>query len=124
MAMSNDLTSGGPAAPTAPVQGPPGVSPQSQSKLPEAQAGYMELQGATKDGDCSKVDVQGGVSLDKGCCNYFEPQDATTDAFSCGNCKYGSEQAGAQNDTGGNPQGMQDNPLKMLRAKPKGMMGL
>jgi hypothetical protein len=83
----------------------------------------MELQGATKDGDCSKVDVQGGVSLDRGCCNEFEPQDASTDTFSCGNCKYGSEQAGVQNDTGGNQAGA-ENPLRQLRAKPKGMMGL
>jgi hypothetical protein len=85
----------------------------------------MELQGAVKDGDCSKVDVQGGVSLDRGCCNFFEPQDDSTDTFSCGNCEYGSDQAGAQNDTGGNQEGMQkDHPLQQLRAKPRGGMGL
>jgi hypothetical protein len=82
----------------------------------------MELQGATKDGDCSKVDVEGGVSLDRGCCNEFEPEDEQTDTFSCGNCKYGSEQAGAQNDTGGNQQDLaKDHPLQQLRAKPRGM---
>jgi hypothetical protein len=84
----------------------------------------MELAGAQKDGDCSKVDVQGGVSLDRGCCNDFEPQDEQTDTFSCGNCKFGSEQAGAQNDTGGNQEGLalaKDHPLQQLRARPKGM---
>jgi hypothetical protein len=126
MAMSNDLTSGGPAAPTAQPQGagPSGVSPnQSQPKIPEAQAGYMELQGAVKDGDCSKVDVQGGVSLDRGCCNEFEPQDETTDTFDCGNCKYGSEQEGAdKNEPGAMEQGLaKDHPLQQLRAKPRGM---
>jgi hypothetical protein len=87
----------------------------------------MELQGAVKDGDCSKVDVQGGVSLDKGCCNSFQPQDDQVDAFKCGTCEYGNAQAGAQNDTGANQEGSQpgglakDHPLQQLRAKPKGM---
>jgi hypothetical protein len=88
----------------------------------------MELAGAQKDGDCSKVDIQGGVSLDKGCCNFFEPQDEQVDRFSCGTCKYGSDQAGAQDDTAGGTGGDQappglakDHPLQQLRAKPKGM---
>jgi len=125
MAMSDDLTSGGPAAPTAQPQGagPSGVSPnQSQPKIPAAQAGYMELQGAVKDGDCSKVDVEGGISLDRGCCNEFEVQDESVDQFKCGECKYGSEQAGAPNEPGGTEQGVaKDHPLQQLRAKPRGM---
>lgn len=127
MAMSDDLTSGGPAAPTAQPQGagPSGVSPdQSQPKIPEAQAGYMELAGAQKDGDCSKVEVEGGVSLDRGCCNEFQPEDESTDTFSCGNCKFGSEQgnAGEKNEAGGMEQGLaKDHPLQQLRAKPRGM---
>jgi hypothetical protein len=129
MAMQ-DIPSGGLAAPTAQGAGSSGGSPgpnqdQSQpAKIPEAQAGYMELQGAVKDGDCSHVDVEGGVSLDRGCCNEFEPQDEQTDTFSCGNCKYGSEQGGNENENegGGMEQGMaKDHPLQQLRAKPRGM---
>ena len=86
----------------------------------------MELAGAQKDGQCSKVNVDGGVSLDLGCCNFFEPQDDSTQAFSCGNCKYGSEQQNTseQNDTSGmstQQSAAADNPLRQLRAKPKRM---
>jgi hypothetical protein len=87
----------------------------------------MELAGAQKDGDCSKVDVEGGVSLDLGCCNEFEPQDDSTQAFSCGNCKYGSESqnAGEPGDASGGGMNAEkpgaDHPLQQLRAKPKRM---
>ena len=122
-----DMAAGGaasPAATTAAGAPPSAVSPQNQAKIPEAQAGYMELAGAEKDGDCSKVAIPEGVSLDRGCCNYFEPQDENTDTFSCGNCKYGSEMQSDQNNAATAPdQGMAANhPLQQLRAKPKGMM--
>lgn len=80
----------------------------------------MELAGAQKDGQCSKVNIEGGVSLDLGCCNYFEPQDDSVDKFCCGECKYGSE---AQNsgDTSGTQENAAPHPLQQLRAKPKGM---
>ncbi len=58
------------------------------SKIPSAQAGYMELVGAKKDGDCSKVEVAAGVSLERGCCNNFAPEDANVTGFKCGNCEY------------------------------------
>ena len=50
-------------------------------------AGYMELDGATKDADCSKVEVEGGVSSALGCCNEFQPQQGTQQ-FSCGTCTF------------------------------------
>jgi hypothetical protein len=52
-----------------------------------AAAGYMELDGATKDADCSKVEVEGGVSSALGCCNEFQPQPGTQQ-FSCGTCTF------------------------------------
>lgn len=131
MAMFDDMTPGGPAPSAAPAAGgpqrPSGVSPNNApqgAKIPEAQAGYMELVGAQKDGACSKVDVQGGVSLNRGCCNEFQPQDEQTDTFSCGNCEYGSEsQAPNEAAAGETPQEQPntDHPLQQLRAKPRRM---
>jgi hypothetical protein len=60
----------------------------NDAKIPSAQAGYMELTGAQKDGDCRKVEVAGGVSRERGCCNEFKPEDDETIRFSCGTCEY------------------------------------
>ena len=57
-------------------------------KIPSAQAGYMELAGAAKDADCEKVEVAGGVSRVRACCNHFSPEAKDTDKFSCGTCEY------------------------------------
>jgi hypothetical protein len=57
-------------------------------KIPQAQSGYMELAGARKDADCGKVEVKGGISMELGCCNYFEPENSSVSAFRCGNCEY------------------------------------
>lgn len=57
-------------------------------KIPSAMAGYLELAGAKKDGNCVKVEVAGGVSRRLGCCNEFKPQDQKVDAFRCGSCEY------------------------------------
>ena len=51
-------------------------------------AGYMELPGAEKDGDCVRVQVPGGVSGKLGCCNLFEWDHNTGKLFSCGTCEY------------------------------------
>lgn len=60
----------------------------SDARVTPEQAGYLELPGAVKDGDCTKVEVDGGVSLALGCCNLFD-YDASTEAkFSCGTCSY------------------------------------
>lgn len=82
----------------------------------------MELAGAQKDGQCSKVNVDGGVSLDLGCCNEFKPQDQSTQAFSCGNCQFGSESQSGGESGGSMPESVgADHPLQQLRAKPKRM---
>lgn len=57
-------------------------------KIPSALAGYMELVGAVKDGDCKIVAVADGISKQRGCCNKFQPENAKTVQFSCGNCEY------------------------------------
>jgi hypothetical protein len=57
-------------------------------RVPEQTAGYMELAGAVKDGDCARVEVDGGVSSQLGCCNLFEPDNPKAKKFSCGTCEY------------------------------------
>jgi hypothetical protein len=60
----------------------------NDERIPEKEAGYMELQGARKDADCRKVAVKGGVSSALGCCNHFEPESRATRKFTCGTCEY------------------------------------
>lgn len=52
------------------------------------EADYMELTGAKKDGDCEIVDVKGGVSKQRGCCNEFKPENHYTSQFRCGTCRF------------------------------------
>lgn len=66
---------------------PQQAQPQAQGKESAEQAGYMELQGAQKDADCSKVQVDGGVSSELGCCNEFQPNDGAQE-FECGQCQF------------------------------------
>ncbi len=100
---------GGANAPAQPVGGLPATGrPDQQSlggKEDAVTAGYMELDGATKDADCSKVHVDGGVSSDLGCCNEFEPQQGAQE-FKCGNCTYltGGQAPGSVPDATGNSQ--------------------
>jgi hypothetical protein len=58
-----------------------------KEKVSEEAAGYMELEGAEKDGECQIVHAENGVSLEKGCCNLYKP-DPGADEFKCGECKY------------------------------------
>lgn len=58
-------------------------------------AGYMELEGATKAGDCDKVEVEGGVSKLLGCCNEYKPQSGAAQ-FRCGLCTHVREKPAAQ----------------------------
>lgn len=51
-------------------------------------AGYMELRGAKKDGDCDAVNVPGGISLNLGCCNLFDPKARSVDRFRCEDCSH------------------------------------
>ena len=55
-------------------------------------AGYRELEGAAKDGECDLVAVPAGVSAGRGCCNLFEP-DAGAARFACGSCEHFQAQA-------------------------------
>ena len=60
----------------------------ADTRINGTEAGYMELVGAKKDAECSKVKVNGGISLERGCCNKFERESRYTTAFSCGTCEY------------------------------------
>ena len=57
-------------------------------RIPGERAGYMQLRGAVKDGECTAVAVRGGISLELGCCNHFEPEDESVEEFRCGECEY------------------------------------
>lgn len=70
-----------------------------QRKMSAEQAGYMELSGAQKDGDCQKVQVEGGVSRELGCCNEFQPQSEQTQHFDCGDCEYVTDVSGGPEKT-------------------------
>jgi broad specificity phosphatase PhoE len=59
-----------------------------ETRMSAQDAGYMELVGAKKDGDCLKVIVPGGVSRELGCCNEFKPDGKSVKKFSCGTCEY------------------------------------
>lgn len=58
------------------------------NRITAAVAGYMELEGAVKDGDCKIVRVDGGISKQLGCCNHFEPESSAVKQFRCGTCTF------------------------------------
>lgn len=60
-------------------------------RMSSAKADYTELTGAKKDGGCAKVEVAGGVSKQRGCCNAFSAQSNKTTEFRCGTCSYLTE---------------------------------
>jgi len=57
-------------------------------RISEREAGYLELPGAAKDADCEVVEVDGGVSSERGCCNSFGWKSRDVQGFKCGECKY------------------------------------
>lgn len=57
-------------------------------RLSAKAAEYLELSGAVKDADCQKVEVQGGVSTQLGCCDKFEPENSKVQQFRCGTCEH------------------------------------
>lgn len=71
-----------------------GDSTDPQGRMSADAAGYMELEGAQKDGDCQKVAVEDGISKELGCCNEFDPQPKTQ-KFSCGTCTLVTEGTGS-----------------------------
>lgn len=75
-------------------------------RITAAQAGYLELPGAVKDADCEVVEVDGGVSSERGCCNSYAWRSRNPKGFSCGECRY-LEDAGEQAD-GARPIGKRE----------------
>ncbi len=67
--------------------------PKESERMTPEEAGYMELSGAKKTGDCKIVAVPGGVSFQLGCCNEFEAFDESVQKFSCGTCEYRKSKA-------------------------------
>jgi hypothetical protein len=61
--------------------------PEGTEKMDGDYAGYMELEGAEKDGGCKIVAISNGISKELGCCNLFHPVDGAK-KFSCGTCKF------------------------------------
>lgn len=59
-----------------------------REKISSQAAGYMELEGAKKDGDCRIVQVDGGISKERGCCNLFLHKDGKSLEFRCGTCHF------------------------------------
>ena len=75
-------------------RGIPGVSDAApeldgdeDSQASAQEAGYVELPGAKKDAQCDIVNVPGGVSSEKGCCNLYK-QQPNAQGFSCGQCTH------------------------------------
>lgn len=64
------------------------LTTRNDNRLTAKQVDYMELTNARKDGDCKKVKVRGGISLQLGCCNIFDPEGPHVQTFRCGSCEY------------------------------------
>lgn len=60
---------------------------ETGERISAESAGYMELGGAQKDGDCKVVEVPGGLSKNLGCCNIYKDPGGSQ-VFSCGTCYY------------------------------------
>lgn len=67
---------------------------QDAVRIPADKAGYVELPGAVKDGDCNVVQVSGGISKQKGCCNNFALGKGAPKEFKCGSCKFHTDEVG------------------------------
>src|SRR5579859_6501503 len=78
---------------------PGNVTLDASMRVPADKAGYVELPGATKDGDCNVVAVQGGISLQKGCCNNFALGAGAPKEFKCGSCKFHTDKVGVFDST-------------------------
>lgn len=63
--------------------------PAGTPKIPSSLAVYLELTDAKKDSQCLTVEVSGGVSAGRGCCNLWEKGEGTNPSrFACGTCLY------------------------------------
>lgn len=88
------------------------IAQDADSRMSPEAAGYMELEGADKAGDCGKVRVKGGVSKKLGCCNEFNPQTKVKE-FRCGTCTHVIEKPVAQDSA---PPAVEPLRLAMDRA--------
>lgn len=79
-------------------------------RINQQAAGYMELNGAKKDGECTVVEVLDGISKEKGCCSNFWPPTAKN--FSCGECDYVTDSDQGEQADAGKPLG-KDEARKM-----------
>ncbi len=61
---------------------------QAKPRMSAKQADYEELQSARKDGECTLVEVPGGISKEKGCCAEWERVSQNVKEFRCGTCTY------------------------------------
>ena len=68
----------------------------SEQRISAQEAGYLELPGAVKDADCEVVEVDGGVSSERGCCNSFGWKSRNVQGFKCGECKYLKDEGEAE----------------------------
>lgn len=70
----------------------------NKTRITAEQAGYLELPDAVKDADCEVVEVDGGVSSERGCCNAYAWRSGNPKGFSCGECKYLEDADGQPED--------------------------
>jgi hypothetical protein len=77
----------------------------NEHRISAQEAGYLELPGAVKDADCEVVEVDGGVSSERGCCNSFGWKSRNVQGFKCGECKY---LAGQEERDGERPLGRRE----------------
>jgi hypothetical protein len=70
----------------------------NEHRISAQQAGYLELPGAVKDADCEVVEVDGGVSSERGCCNSFGWKSRNVHGFKCGECKYLADREGSDGE--------------------------
>ena len=80
----------------------------NKPRISAQEAGYLELPNATKDSDCSVVEVEGGVSSERGCCNSFGWKTPDVEYFRCGECKYLSSADQEENYGEGKPLGKKE----------------
>lgn len=60
----------------------------NKKRVSAESAVYLELANAIKDSDCQVVNVPGGVSADRGCCDLWSASSEDAGNFSCGSCEY------------------------------------
>jgi signal peptide peptidase SppA len=94
-----------------------GAATPADGKTSAAAAGYMELAGAEKDGQCDVVEVAGGVSLDSGMCRKLFDAESDADEFCCEECTHSTAEQGVTNDVDEAPSGAVSQPAPSAAMK-------